>query len=378
MLMRCSDTTQSTRYRSGWKSVLLSTDVGRYGTAVGLVAAAFLGRLFLRPVLGATSPYLTSYLAVMTAAIWCGVGPALAATFLSALIGDLFFLNPFGYPASAELIHVGVMLLSNVGIAIVGGMARSSRRKAEQEAGSARRADEALRESEERFRALVEAISQIVWTTDEHGAVCEDSPSWRAFTGRSLQEWLGGGWADAVHPEDRDHIVAHWRDCVAAKVPCETEYRLWHHSGEYRWVQSRAVPQLHRDGTLKGWVGMSTDITRHKRAEASLAEARRKLDAALIAGEVGTFEWDVATDRLRPDHNFARMFGINLDSSGAAPMAEFIHALHPDDRHRVMERIRHTMDTGCDYQAEYRVITADRIRWITGRGKVERDVTGQA
>jgi PAS domain S-box-containing protein len=207
-LMRYSDTTHNTRWWPAWKPILRSTDIGRYGVAVGLVAAAFLGRWLLRPVLGASSPYLTSYLAVMAAAIWCGVGPALAATFLSTLIGDLFFLNPFGNPASAELIHLGVMLVCNVGIAILGGIARSSRQRAEQEAGSARRADEALRESEERFRALVEAVSQMVWTADEQGATYEDSPSWRAFTGRSLQEWLGWGWADAVHPEDRDRTVA--------------------------------------------------------------------------------------------------------------------------------------------------------------------------
>ncbi|HEX2973196.1 MAG TPA: PAS domain S-box protein [Tepidisphaeraceae bacterium] len=346
--------------------------------AVGLVAASFLGRWLLRPMLGPSSPYLTSYLAVMAAAIWCGTGPALAATFVSVLIGDLFFLNPFGRSnnASIELARLAVMLIANVGIAIVGGIARSSRQKAKREAESARRADEALRESEERFRALVEATSQTVWATDERGVPYEDSPSWRAFTGQSLQ--TSHGWAEAVHPDDRSRVVAHWQHCVAAKVPYEIEYRLRHHSGEYRWTQARAVPQLHPDRTLKGWVGMSTDITEHKRAEASLAEARRKLDAALIAGEVGTFEWDVATDRLRPDYNFARLFGITLDSSGAAPMAEFISALHPDDRDRVMKQIRQTMDSGGDYLAEYRVGNADRTRWISGRGKVQRDAAGRA
>jgi PAS domain S-box-containing protein len=63
--------------------------------------------------------------------------------------------------------------------------------------------EQLLRESEERFRVLVEAAAQAVWETDASGVVVSDSPSWRAYTGQSIQEWMGYGWVDAIHPDDQ-------------------------------------------------------------------------------------------------------------------------------------------------------------------------------
>jgi PAS domain S-box-containing protein len=124
-----------------------------------------------------------------------------------------------------------------------------------------------LRQSEERFRALIEASSQIVWTQAGDGAAIEDSPSWRVFTGQSYAEWSGFGWLDAIHPEDRPRISALWRAAVEEKQPIETEYRLRHVSGEWRWTAARAVPRLEASGAVQEWVGMSTDISSRKAAE---------------------------------------------------------------------------------------------------------------
>ena len=124
-----------------------------------------------------------------------------------------------------------------------------------------------LRQSEERFRALIEASAQIVWTRAADGAAVEDSPSWRAFTGQTYAEWKGFGWLDAIHPEDRPRVAALWRAAVAEQIPVETEYRLRHVSGEWRWIAVRAVPRLDASGAVQEWVGMNTDISTRKAAE---------------------------------------------------------------------------------------------------------------
>jgi PAS domain S-box-containing protein len=124
-----------------------------------------------------------------------------------------------------------------------------------------------VRQSEERFRALIEASAQIVWTRAGDGAAVEDSPSWRAFTGQTYAEWKGFGWLDAIHPEDRPRISALWRAAVTEKRPVETEYRLRHASGEWRWTAARAVPRLDASGGVQEWVGMNTDISTRKAAE---------------------------------------------------------------------------------------------------------------
>ncbi|MFC7688703.1 PAS domain-containing protein [Paeniroseomonas aquatica] len=127
-----------------------------------------------------------------------------------------------------------------------------------------------MSESEARFRALVEASAQIVWTSDAEGLAVGDSPSWRAFTGQAEAEWRGNGWAEAIHPEDRAAATALWRDCVARRRPFEHAYRLRHHAGGHRWTMARNVPLLGPDGELRAWVGMNIDIDEQRRAEAAL------------------------------------------------------------------------------------------------------------
>jgi PAS domain S-box-containing protein len=120
---------------------------------------------------------------------------------------------------------------------------------------------QALQTSEARFRSLVETSAQIVWTADAGGMIVEDSPSWRAFTGQTYEQLASKGWLDALHTEDRDRIAALWLDAVRGKIPVDTEYRIRHISGEWRWTSCRAVPVLSPDGSARGWVGMNSDIT---------------------------------------------------------------------------------------------------------------------
>jgi PAS domain S-box-containing protein len=126
---------------------------------------------------------------------------------------------------------------------------------------------QSVRQSDERFRALVEASAQIVWSRASDGAAIEDSPSWRAFTGQTYAQWHGSGALEAIHPEDQPRILALWHAAVAEKRPIETEYRLRHASGEWRWTAVRAVPLLDASGAVQEWVGMNADISTRKAAE---------------------------------------------------------------------------------------------------------------
>jgi PAS domain S-box-containing protein len=134
-----------------------------------------------------------------------------------------------------------------------------------------------LRISEERFRALVEASAQIVWTAEASGAVREDSPSWRGFTGQTYEQWREFGWLDALHPEDRERTAQSWRDAVQTETVFATDYRIRSSSGEWRWTSARAVPLRGPEGAVRGWVGMNTDITERKHAEAERELRMREL-----------------------------------------------------------------------------------------------------
>ncbi|MEC9481942.1 MAG: PAS domain S-box protein [Halomonas sp.] len=138
-----------------------------------------------------------------------------------------------------------------------------------------------LSASEERFRALVTASAQAVWTTDADGKVQEDSPSLRAFTGQSREEWLGDGWVDVVHPDDRAWATQLWQRSVAQATPLDAEFRFWHAPTQrWRWTAVRAVPLRSEAGAIRGWVGMHMDIDEQKHAEAELRETALRLTMA--------------------------------------------------------------------------------------------------
>jgi PAS domain S-box-containing protein len=139
-----------------------------------------------------------------------------------------------------------------------------------------KREEEAIRHSEERYRALVAATSQMVWITNAEGAVVEDTPSWRAFTGQTEQEVKGVGWARALHPDDTLPTVAAWSHALATRSVYETEYRLRRHDGEYRTVVVRGVPLIETDGSIREWIGAGTDITERKRAEQALRASEQR------------------------------------------------------------------------------------------------------
>jgi PAS domain S-box-containing protein len=138
-----------------------------------------------------------------------------------------------------------------------------------------REAERRLQRSEERYRALVTATAQMVWTTDPDGLVVEDSPSWRAFTGQTYEQWRGRGWLDALHPDDRERAAAAWGRAVSGRTAYTVDYRVRRHDGEYRWTAVRGVPVPNDDGTIREWVGTNTDVTDLKRAEEAAAERSR-------------------------------------------------------------------------------------------------------
>ncbi|HTI49718.1 MAG TPA: PAS domain S-box protein, partial [Planctomycetaceae bacterium] len=144
-----------------------------------------------------------------------------------------------------------------------------------------RRSEQAVRRSEERYRALVQATSQIVWTTDPDGQVVEDSPSWRTFTGQSYDQWKGAGWLNVVHPDDRARAADVWRRSVLSKSNYQVEYRLRSAAGEYRHMEARGVPVLDAEGKIVEWIGMNVDVTQQRQSAAALRDADRRKDQFL-------------------------------------------------------------------------------------------------
>jgi PAS domain S-box-containing protein len=144
-----------------------------------------------------------------------------------------------------------------------------------------KRVDMALRASEERLRALIGAIPQMVWTGDSEGRCDFVSPQWLEYTGLSLPQCMDDGWAVALHQSDREAVVARWREAVARASIFDMEMRVRAANGSYRWFKVRGVPIYDTRGHVRQWFGTATDITDLMSAR----EAQQKVEQQLREGD---------------------------------------------------------------------------------------------
>jgi PAS domain S-box-containing protein len=128
-----------------------------------------------------------------------------------------------------------------------------------------KRTEEALRESEQRWRSLTEALPQLVWTTTPDGACDYLSTQWREYTGIPEADLLGWRWLDVLHPEDREKTQQFWTDSLAGRGPYDVEFRIRRWDGVYGWFKTRGVPVPDSAGNLFKMVG---ELHRHHRPTA--------------------------------------------------------------------------------------------------------------
>lgn len=145
------------------------------------------------------------------------------------------------------------------------------------------RAEEALRESEMRFRVMADAAPALIWIADINKMCTWFNRRWLQFTGRTLEEECGRGWLECVHPEDRERCAAAFDNGFDRREPFQVDYRLRRADGEYRWVSDEGVPLYSADGVFKGYIGACADIHR-RRDEEEKANFFAEVTAELASG----------------------------------------------------------------------------------------------
>src|SRR5438445_3082678 len=149
--------------------------------------------------------------------------------------------------------------------------------KLRKEIAERERTDEALRESEDRLRLVIDTIPVLVWSKLPDGSADFLNQRFREYTGLFIEEGLGEGWLEAIHPEDPASSIDEWRAAFVAGRPVEFEARLRRADGEYRWFLFRGEPLRDEVGKIVKWYGTTTDIEDRKQAEWSLQEAQEGL-----------------------------------------------------------------------------------------------------
>ena len=146
-----------------------------------------------------------------------------------------------------------------------------------------KRADEALHDSEARFRHIADSAPVLIWMAGPDKLCKFFNKNWLDFTGRTMEQEMGNGWTEGVHPEDLGDCLKTFVEAFDARRPFTMQYRLRRHDAEYRWISDNGVPCHDAGGTFTGYIGSCVDFTEHKIAKQRLQDAAAEWQATFDA-----------------------------------------------------------------------------------------------
>jgi PAS domain S-box-containing protein len=209
-----------------------------------------------------------------------------------------------------------------------------------------------------------------MWVSDANGICVFLNKAWTRFTGQPVSSGLGWGFLDMVHPEDRPGIKQAWINARAQLEPYQAEYRLRSTDGTFHWMIDTAAPQLSGNGALLGFVGSILDNSKRHAAELAQRQSERRLEIALNAAQLGTWEWDLATNEFLLSDTARSIFGF--EPSGPISFNQLEAAIHPHDIAAVQAMSAAALDRGqrASEPYRYRIVRSDgEVRWIQAHGE---------
>lgn len=244
-------------------------------------------------------------------------------------------------------------------------------------------AEQALRETEARFRTMADTAPVMMWLSDSEGQRTFFNQQWLAFTGRTLDQELGRGWIDSVHPDDLQRLLEKYTSSIKARESFHVEYRLRRFDEEYRWVLVTAVPRYTDDGQFIGLAGSVIDITDNKRAsEASyfLASIVESSEDAIIGKTLDgvIVSWNAAAERIYgylADEVKGKNITILVPPDRKDELARLYEALRRGESIPHVETFRLRKDGAVIDVALTLSPMRDESGQVTGVSAIERDIT---
>ncbi|MCX7593856.1 MAG: PAS domain S-box protein [Fischerella sp.] len=225
---------------------------------------------------------------------------------------------------------------------------------------------QALQSSDRRYTTLAKMSPVGIFHTDAVGNCLYVNERWCEIAGFTSEQALGMGWVAAIHPEDRQQVMAKWNQSVQKKLPFCAEYRFQQPGGKTVWLLGQAVAETEENGETIGYIGTVIDITERKQAEQALWESEERFQA--MADTAPVMIWMSGTDGLRDDFNkkwlefTGRTIAQELGNGWAG-------GVHPDDLERCLDTYTRAFDARQPFKMEYRLSRFDgEYRWVLDTG----------
>lgn len=220
---------------------------------------------------------------------------------------------------------------------------------------------EQTEESEQRFHLLADSAPVMIWTSGIDKLCTYFNAPWLAFTGRTIEQELGNGWAEGVHPDDLQRCLDIYTSSFDAREPFSMDYRLRRFDGQYRWVLDNGIPFYAPDGTFTGYIGSCVDITERRSLEQQLQYSEQKLRSLVESNILGVIVVDFDGRIYEINDRFAQIFGYSRDEL----LAETFNwgQLTPPDAHKALEQVMTTvLSTGALPPLEWESLRKDGSR----------------
>jgi two-component system sensor kinase FixL len=248
--------------------------------------------------------------------------------------------------------------------------------RAAQIAGQLRLSESELRESEARFRKVADSAPVLIWMSGLDRLCTFFNKPWLEFTGRSVEQELGNGWSEGVHPDDLPRCLDTYVKSFDARVPFVMQYRLRQRGGEYRWVSDNGVPRYDTQGRFAGYIGSCIDVSELLQKDEALHESEDRVALAAETAHLGVWELNTITGEIWMSGKARNLFQFE-------PTAHVNHAtmqerVHPEDRVLRDAAVKRVLETHAEYEIEYRLLLPDgSMRWIGGRGRCLSNADGR-
>ena len=229
------------------------------------------------------------------------------------------------------------------------------------------------RESESRFRIVADSAPVLIWMAGVDKLCTFFNKPWLKFTGRSLEQEVGNGWAEGVHPDDLQKCLKIYTEAFDARKAFVMQYRLRRYDGEYRWISDQGVARHDAQGNFVGYIGSCVDVTELINKERALREFEERVVLAAEAAHLGVWEMDTTTYEIWMSDGARTLFQFDSETSLDHVMVQ--HRVHPEDRALRDSAVKGAIESRSGYEIEYRILLPDGTpRWISSRG---RCVTGE-
>ena len=236
-------------------------------------------------------------------------------------------------------------------------------------------ANTALRESEEKFRSLVETTSDCIWEVDPQGCFIYLSPQFRHLLGYDPAEFLGRSPQDLIPAEDADQVSEGFKAIVASRQPfAGLQQHNIHRDGRVLTMEISGIPIFSSAGEYQSMRGITRDITARKQAELALARSRAELEQAQALAHLGSWTLDFASNRMEWSPEVYRISGM-APGTPVDPQSH-IRLVHPDDFDFFEAAWQATLQ-GAPYDITHRIIVAGRVKWVHARAEIAFDAEGQ-